>query len=507
MSDPIYISFDHGLGDCANFMIAARVYRDIGYDLRVICEQNKLSVFAAGGVPAVERKEAGAILAHNHPWWESGQIENVTAKNIFAENKTHINIRKEPLPQSKLPHAELWSQFSSTHAALQHSFDQYRDNVDKIIADLPRPIVLIHSNGNTSANRKDMPAAFPQELTQQILEKTDGSVIFLDWDNRTNWVHSSRTRHILYHYGKQLSSVENLMGLCATADLLVGIDSGPFHLAGVIDMPSIGLWFKHHPARYVIPRQNCLNIVEKYYPVNLWGADVFNTVTTPISVDVVFSTVQKMLAAPKFKLPIGQDVQFQMFLDKCAGGITKHVVHVPNVVVDRNRSFSKIFEHLCALGRPPRIVETGCIRADNDWAGAGYSTFLFGLFAQRFNGKLDSVDLTPKHVDYARSICAAFPAVKIHQSDSVAFLSSLAETVDCVYLDSMDTYVAGHAEHGLNEAKKSVEKVATDGLIVFDDTLWSDGKFLGKGALGVPWLLDNGWRILFAGHQVVLKRA
>ena len=41
---------------------------------------------------------------------------------------------------------------------------------------------------------------------------------------------------------------------------------------------------------------------------------------------------------------------------------------------------------------------------------------------------------------------------------------------------------------------------------MFDDTPWQNGAFAGKGAKAVPWLLDQGWRVLYSGYQVILAK-
>lgn len=506
MPAPHYVRFPHGLGDCSNFALVLRVYRAQGFDVRVVCAENKHPIFAAAGIPVVTASDAAANRSPEHPWWEPGSINQVTKNNILEQNKVWRNFKENCLPKTDLSLDDLWAEIDKCRDP--RVFEPYRDAAAQIIADLPRPLILLHSHGNTSPGQKDMPANMARDFSQLVLNQTRGSVVLLDWDNRVSWAHSSRVRHINEHYDKKLTKPDMLLGLIAHADLLVGIDSGPFHLAGLVDAPSIGVWFEHHPMRYCVPRKNCVNIVKQNKPVNLWGAQTFNIVQRDnITPEYLFDAVKKMLAPPALKLPIGEDVQLQLLLDKCAGGIAQNTRHVSNSIVDRHQSFRVMFDHLVALNRPPVIIETGCIRADNDWAGAGYSTFLFGLLASRLGGVLHSIDLSAKNIEYAKTACATLRGVVFHVADSVAELENFSDTADLIYLDSMDANVPGHEAHGLKEAQQSVKKIKPDGLIVFDDTMNEGGKFFGKGALGVPWLLENGWKILFMGHQIVLKRA
>jgi hypothetical protein len=503
MADTKYISFPHGLGDCANFILVLRMYRALGFDLGATCEKNKQPFFTAAKIPTVS---PGVVTAQEHPWWEPAGLSHVTADNVLAQNKVRQNFKGSPLPPVQFTKEDLWQKLAAQRDP--DMFNLYRDRVAATIDELPKPLLLVHAHGNTSAGQKDLPANFAADVSSLFLSETRGSVIFLDWDNRVSWVHSSRARHITYHYGGALSTPESLMGLMASADILLGIDSGPLHLAGLIDLPTVGVWSDHHPLRYAVSRENALHILTKPNIANMWAAPDFNAVDQiKLTPQYIFDALKLMLSPREFGLSRGADVQLQLMLKKCYGGIVKNTKHVPSVVVDRHISFSLIFDYLLQLNRPPKIVETGCIRADNDWAGAGYSTFLFGLFAHRLGGNLLSIDLSSASVNYAARVCATLPSVTMLCSDSVKAISELSGPVDLFYLDSMDANIPGHEEHGLNEAKQSVQKISNDGLIVFDDTVKDGSRFLGKGALAVPWLLDNGWEIIFMGHQIVLKRA
>lgn len=179
--------------------------------------------------------------------------------------------------------------------------------------------------------------------------------------------------------------------------------------------------------------------------------------------------------------------------------------------VDRDRTMGWLFRELeSRFPDGPRIVETGCIRSSEDWS-AGYATWLFGAFLTiTGNGNLISVDNDAGHLKIASDLCVNFRGIVFVESDSAVCLSGLNEGfASLVYADSMDTWHPGHAEHGLAEAKAASRIVASNGLIVFDDSpRQSDGTFLGKGRLGCPWLIENGWTVLpISSYQTILERA
>jgi hypothetical protein len=58
----------------------------------------------------------------------------------------------------------------------------------------------------------------------------------------------------------------------------------------------------------------------------------------------------------------------------------------------------------------------------------------------------------------------------------------------------------------LSEIQAAEERLHHASIVVFDDTCYANGGFIGSGALGVPWLLERGWCILHSGHQTILSR-
>jgi hypothetical protein len=509
MIEPRTIAFYHGLGDCSNFAaLLAPCIATYGDKVTVACDATKVALFEAFGIPTVtpESQEAAAALPHS--WWEPPK-DVPPADNVFFNNKNYRGIDAQPFALP-VPRDEFWQRHAAQSAG---RFKQYAPLVEDYLRDLPRPLVLLHSHGNTSASEKSMPGTLSRDFIVEFLRLSEGSVLVADWDSRTPWVHSGRVRNLRHHWPEDGFLLPSLMGLIHAVDLVVGVDSGPFHLAGVVNKPSIGVWFQHHPVHYSLPRTQCLNISFADTTSNIRGARAFNTVQaaeTPNQARYLAQAAVAMLEyEPPCQLTRAEDVQLRLLTDKCFGGYVEYpgVLHAGNVVYDRSISFNYMFDHLFNGGPGKLIVETGCIRADNDWAGAGYSTFLFGLLAARTHGRVISFDITPEYVNYANDVCRPLGCVTVEQRDSVEGIAAIKEPINLLYLDSMDCYVPGYAEHGLREAQVGAGRVAHNGLIVFDDTLYEGSTCRGKGELGVPWLLKNGWKVVFAGHQVVLARA
>jgi len=145
----------------------------------------------------------------------------------------------------------------------------------------------------------------------------------------------------------------------------------------------------------------------------------------------------------------------------------------PNLL-NREHTFTKLFEYLDTLNRPVTIVETGCVRVEGNYAGDGQSTLLFDHYVRDQGGKVYSVDINPEHTSVARRLVSPF--TDVHTGDSVEHLKRLANdgiTPDLVYLDSLDFMASdpfGTALHCANEFFAIRPVLRPDTLVVCDDT-------------------------------------
>ena len=414
-----------------------------------------------------------------------------------------------PLPDIG-PASELWDELCATTIDIAPRLSQAaRDQVERWFSRLPRPVVLLHTKGNTSQERKSLPDSIAAGFYTALLDRFDGSIVLLDWDNRVPRLANYRVRH-LDELGR--CSTEVMLAMMDAADLMIGVDSGPLHVCRFTRTPSVGIWMPgHYPSTYALPRRNQLNIVLAGHTRqwNRFKRIPWNLVEHPGYVfqpDVLAEQCVRMLQPPRYLAPdaIATDVQLQQFIQQWCRGRRDNTL---SAYPDRHRSFDVLFQEISLRFARPLIVETGTIRLEEDWDGAGYFTYLAGAYLSRHGGKLHSVDLLPENCEFARTATQAFgDTVTIHAHDSVAFLESFSEPIDVLYLDSLDTDEPGHAEHAERELAAAWPKLHELSLIVIDDTPWQDGAWIGKGSRVVPSLIEKGWNILYAGYQVVLGR-
>lgn len=155
-----------------------------------------------------------------------------------------------------------------------------------------------------------------------------------------------------------------------------------------------------------------------------------------------------------------------------------------------------------------------------DW-GAGMFSILMHLCMPP-DVQITSLDLMRSHVTRWERMVASFPTdriIKVIVSDSVGYLTNLPrhhQQWDLIYLDTGDMWPIGPTcELQLAEAKAIVEHnlLAAGGILLIDDVLngtpqeqGDANNKLGKSELAIPYLLDNGFEIIFEGYQYILRK-
>ncbi len=512
MNKEISIEFSHGLGDCVMFAHMIPLYIRRGYNVGVYCvnglEKNVL--FQAAGARILDEP------CHKHSW-EFPPGGPPLFDDLLSRNKACWNITKAPLPHIG-NRKELIEEYLNVRLDLMPFLSEERKAyVDKMIEDLPRPLILVHTTGNSCAENKNISELEVRNLYRGLIDKTNGTILLLDWDQRVPKLHSYRVRHLGDDFRNLY--VPELFYLIKQSDLLIGVDSGPLHMARCTETKAIGWSFKHHPSECELPRHNTLWMCPFWYKdqnklYRMW----YNIIEARGRTeehwpegDGVYpdgnymAEVAAQLVNPPKWLPAKwhvRDVQLRQLLEW-----TRHPSANATEYHDRHRTFSMILDHLAAI-KNPRVIETGCIRAEEDWGGAGYSTFWLGMALEAMDGHLDSVDCTPEHVEFARKWTAWFgDGVTVHQADSQAWLAAYnGPLIDVFYADSADVGTSQFEEVCLGEIQRAVEILKPDGLILIDDMLYHQGKWSGKGRQAIPWLLSQGWEVVYGGYQVLLQR-
>jgi len=493
----VHVAFRHGLGDCAHAAHLFALYRSLGHSIVVDCDMDKALLFQA----------ARCVVALNapfgHPWDHAPAPDSPGLHDHYSGNKTAWNISKGGLPDIGSA-AERWGDLCNVKLDLDGLVgDDARAEVAVYMSKLPRPIALLHTKGNTSQEAKNYPDELHNELYRAILDRIGGTLLILDWDSRVPWFSHYGLRHMEVDWKGHLTTAE-LYETIKSADCLVGVDSGVLHFARFTETPAVGIWKDHYPSHFALPRKDTVHIVGNRSPE--WTRrrrlafnilDVAGDIPSPADVADV---VARMIRPRRYLAGSGPDVLMQHLIDKTRA-TTDASLHPFR---DRHRTFGSFLGLLRAVGNP-LVVETGCIRTEEDWS-AGFSTYLFGVFLRYHGGELHSVDFDRGNVGFARTWTAGLP-VTIHQSDSRSWLGAYqGRVIDGLYLDSADLGTPGYQEICLDEVRLALPHLAPSCPILVDDTPYAGGRFDGKGGLAVPWLMTQGYKIKLAGYQVLLTK-
>lgn len=188
---------------------------------------------------------------------------------------------------------------------------------------------------------------------------------------------------------------------------------------------------------------------------------------------------------------------------------------------NRQVTFQIMLDHLKTIENP-LIIETGCARPpdnvpwgteDISFADDGFSTLIFDQFINDFGGDFHSVDLSPKHVEYAQSRVSE--KSQIHCDDSVGFLwhvsKILAEEdryVDLLYLDSYDYEESDPYPsmiHHIKEIAVILNRLRSGSMIAVDDNIGTGSERMGKPKYVAELMEAMGLELVHEGKQLIWK--
>lgn len=501
----VQVAFPHGLGDCTMFAHQIPLYSRRGVEVEIACNRDKHILFSGTGARVVDMRPGFAKFGWEHP----PAAAPTPDKSLACWNKAAWNLSAHPMPDIGKPD-ELWDEYCGERIDIRpYLSEAVSKKVTEFLDPLPRPIILLHTIGNSFQDTKSLSQETTIRLYGELLDRTEGTLVLLDWDNRVPKLKHFRVRHLTDDWER--IDVEHLLALLDRSDLIIGIDSGPLHAARYTDTPALGIFWNcdHHPVRYCLPRgqQACLVPAAVFPALTERTRLDYHILKSPgndIEAAVIAAHAARMLQRPAYleSCQIAADVQLQQMVKDWSRGGGNEV----SARMDRDKGWDIILRECSRRFERPVIVETGCVRSHDDWRGAGNSTVLLGEYAQHRGGTLISIDLNEKHCQMAREMTAGLSSTQVVCGDSVGCLSAMSGPIHLLYLDSMDTFIPGSPEHASREFHAALPFLHPHSIVVFDDTAYGSRRFCGKGSLAVPYMLDQGWCILFSGYQTALVR-
>jgi hypothetical protein len=140
------------------------------------------------------------------------------------------------------------------------------------------------------------------------------------------------------------------------------------------------------------------------------------------------------------------------------------------------------------------IVETGTTRKTieshprvEDRAADGGATVLFAHYASQTNGRVWTCDIEKDNIENCKRATKEYSQyVNYAVDDSVAFLQKFDQTIDLLYLDSVDSHLSFAADHQLSEITEAYDKLTERSIVLLDD--------LGqKTTKSIPFLREKNW--------------
>jgi len=253
------IRFPHGLGDHVYMAHLLSLYRSQGFEFTVAADRNKAAIYrACENVSFVSKSEDFPAA----PWIHGTSVIAVSKENGFSANKVMANLSLTPLPDIGPASWEVWTELSAIVLdAMRFVVPEEAEPILCRLEKVARPLLLFHPKGNNLKHAKDLNDEEIRRVCADFATYSGGTVLMLDWDRRIRAPDHPRVAMMEECFGKKLSLAE-LIVLFSHADLLIGIDSGPAHLARMVPtLPVLFVWQRHHPFAFSLPRAGHLHIL------------------------------------------------------------------------------------------------------------------------------------------------------------------------------------------------------------------------------------------------------
>lgn len=325
----MHIRFHNGLGDACMGVYLFDLWRKKYPNFKIDCSSDKEWLWKSCGYQIAQN---GVEFAFPEP----AELMPADRSKPWRGNKTG-----SVMPGWESEEIE-WEKIKSVkYDLLEFVSKEKKDSVDKIFYSLPRPIYLFHTRGRSWSNQKSLPPYIEKDIALNLIE-SGASVVLLGQDSQPDPVISPRLINVKY-------DIETLYYFIYKADLMIGIDSGPFHLARLTNTPRLGLFHGMYPWKYIIPSNltTCLATRNNYSQFRRFE---YNVIDSNLNGQFVKRACNSILRNKNFLL--------EELLNNLNQGLDKD-----NRVIDRKASLEYF---LNCLGEGNKIFACGLRNKDYD---------------------------------------------------------------------------------------------------------------------------------------------
>lgn len=260
----LLLKFTHGLGDAVQFTVVLR-------HLRILRPEWDIDVVALRG------KHSAFYGQCRHVFHDQDPLPSPSAYDQILDVQWHEHDRVESASPSTKPARCLREELNLD--LIEQEF-RYRievgEDADRKVCEYLTsvccaahegryPVMLLHYQGNTSGARKDLSHDIAAKICTAA--RAGGLIpVILDWDSRSplpdnQEVFCPRVGASDLWGGFGSGDAEVLAALIRRASLMVGIDSGPLHVAGATNTPTLAVWTQHFPSQYFDLAENVTHFV------------------------------------------------------------------------------------------------------------------------------------------------------------------------------------------------------------------------------------------------------
>lgn len=149
------------------------------------------------------------------------------------------------------------------------------------------------------------------------------------------------------------------------------------------------------------------------------------------------------------------------------------------------------------------VVETGCIRKVDNWAGDGQSSVIWNDYCKWNQGQFKTVDIDQVACETTREL---IPEAGVACGNSLLYLAQERGVIDVLYLDSYDVDMnVPHpaALHCIMELLSARKRLQTGSIVFVDDSpVGQDFVVQGKGKYVAEYFREMGVAPFTFAYQV-----
>ena len=278
---PVCFSFAHGFGDAVQFTAVLRhlqKHRPL-WRMSIYCKAGAHSLFdgLVERVGVIDRPDMPQVyrddfaLVHPVRW-----LEPVETFNDSPATKVERCLREE---FGITPEPELLRYTVRTGQAEQALARRSLAEISERRADGRFKVVAIHYQGNSWRTSKNLDEAIVRDVICRV-RAAGYTPLIVDFEpgyrssilkENTRGVKCFGHDHPLWK-GLGVGDGRAMLALLEQVSLIVGIDSGPEHLAAATNTPTLVVWGKRsHPVNYFCPAPNVTHVVRRDQGKHIFG--------------------------------------------------------------------------------------------------------------------------------------------------------------------------------------------------------------------------------------------